>query len=302
MKVNKMTKEQKDIELGKLKKANQTRKLQMAQKAGYKTIEGYIKALGGIVSNKKTSPKVVKEKPVKKEEPSSEKTDYVIAFDTTGSMSSYIDAVRRHVSSLIPELFSNSSDLMMKIVAFGDYCDMTNVKLMQFGNAFQTTQLTNNQKELINFVKTAKDTNGCDSDEFYELVIKKIVEETPWRENSKRVILLIADANPHKVGYVFGGVTHKIDWKKEARKAAEMAIQIDTINCGHSGHEFRKELSEITNGVNIDFQSSGKTTELIIATTYARSSKLSFTASMNAAMDSGDDELIGMYKKINETL
>lgn len=302
MKVNKMTKEQKDIELGKLKKANQARKLQMAQKAGYKTVEGYIKALGGTVSNKKTSPKVVKKEPVKKEEPSSEKTDYVVAFDTTGSMSGYIGAVKEHVSSLIPELFSNSSDLMMKIVAFGDYCDMTNVKQMQFGKAFQTTDLTNNKTTLINFVKTAQSTGGGDSEEFYELVIKKIVEETPWREGSKRVILLIADDNPHKVGYNYGGVQHKIDWRQEAKKAAGMAIQIDTINCGSRGNEFRKELSEVTDGVNIDFQSSSKTVDLIKATTYARSSMMSFTASMSAAMDSGDDELIGMYKKINETL
>ena len=33
------------------------------------------------------------------------------------------------------------------------------------------------------------DTSGGDGPEFYELVIKKIVEETEWREGSTRSIL-----------------------------------------------------------------------------------------------------------------
>jgi Mg-chelatase subunit ChlD len=300
MRVSRMTKEQKLEALGKLKKANKERKILLAQKAGYKTVEGYLKALGGEVK-KPTATKKPEVKKVSKDE--SEKTDYVIAFDTTGSMGGYIRDVKIHVSSLIPELFSNSEDLMMKIVAFGDYSDMENEKNGVFGKAFQTSQLTDNQNDLINFVNTARNTGGGDAEEFYELVIKKIVEETPWRKNSKRVILLIADDNPHNVGYRSrGGIIYKIDWRQEARKAAGMGIQIDTINCGSTGNKFRKELSEVTDGVNIDFKSQSKTTELIKATTYARSSKESFTKSMSMAMSSGDDELIGLYKKINETL
>ena len=62
------------------------------------------------------------------------KLDLVIAFDTTGSMSTYIDEVRKNVTTLIPALFSENEDLKLGIVAFGDYCDMKNIG--DFGDAY----------------------------------------------------------------------------------------------------------------------------------------------------------------------
>ena len=111
--------------------------------------------------------------------------DMVIAFDTTGSMAAYIDAVRKEVAELIPRLFKDNEDLRLGIVAFGDYCDMNNAQ--DFGDAYQCLMPTNNENDIIKFVRETKDTSGGDGDEFYELVIKKIVEETPWREGSTRV-------------------------------------------------------------------------------------------------------------------
>ena len=145
------------------------------------------------------------------------KLDMVIAFDTTGSMSAYIDAVRKEVADLIPKLFKDNPELRLGIVAFGDYCDMRNAK--DFGIAYQCIMPTDNENELIRFIKESKDTSGGDGDEFYELVIKKIVEETPWREGSSRSILLIADAEPHGLGYSYENIIkgNQIDWREEAR-------------------------------------------------------------------------------------
>ena len=137
------------------------------------------------------------------------KLDMVIAFDTTGSMAQYIGAVRKEVSELIPQLFKDSEDLRLGIVAFGDYCDMNNHQ--DFGDAYQYIAPTANENELIKFVLNSKDTSGGDGPEFYELVIKKIVEETQWREGSTRSILLIADAVPHEVGYSYGNIVWSPD-------------------------------------------------------------------------------------------
>ena len=112
--------------------------------------------------------------------------DMVIAFDTTGSMAAYIDDVRKEVSELIPRLFRANPDLRLGIVAFGDYCDMPNAK--EFGDAYQCIQLTENENDLVKFVIESKNTNGGDGDEFYELVIKKIVEETHWRQVRRAAI------------------------------------------------------------------------------------------------------------------
>lgn len=60
-----------------------------------------------------------------------------------------------------------------------------------FGDAYQCLPLTKNENDIIKFIKHTQDTSGGDGDEFYELVIKKIVEETDWREGSTRSILLI---------------------------------------------------------------------------------------------------------------
>lgn len=218
--------------------------------------------------------------------------DMVIAFDTTGSMSSYIKAVRRHVIDLIPKLFAANPKLKVSIVAFGDYCDMHSKS--DFGDAYQVIDLTDNENKLIEFVKKARKTSGGDGDEFYELVIKKIIEETSWREGSTKSVLLIADASPHGIGYSFGDIVinNQIDWREEAKKAAANGIKIDTMQCSNS--RWYKELSEMTNGINLPFKTDSKTSQVIEAASYARggeSTRGLFKVTMDSALASGDTEL-----------
>lgn len=196
------------------------------------------------------------------------KLDMVIAFDTTGSMASYIEAVRNEVAELIPRLFKDNQDLRLGIVAFGDYCDMNSA--YDFGDAYQCIKPTDNENALIKFVRESQDTSGGDGDEFYELVIKRIVDETPWREGSTRSILLIADAAPHPLGYTFKDyvVGNQIDWRKEAQKAAAEKIKIDTVTI--TDEPWYKELSKMTNGVSVPFKSGHKTATLVEAAVSSR--------------------------------
>ena len=196
--------------------------------------------------------------------------DMVIAFDTTGSMAAYIEDVRQQVADLIPRLFKDNDDLRLGIVAFGDYCDMDSKN--NFGDAYQCLSPTNNENDIIKFIRESKDTSGGDGDEFYELVIKKIVEETPWRHGSTRSILLISDAEPHEIGYTYEDyvIRNQIDWRHEARKAAKRRIKIDTVTI--SPLPWYKELSRMTNGISVPFSSSHNTSDLIVAGTMARGS------------------------------
>lgn len=207
---------------------------------------------------KKISPKVIG------------KLDMVIAFDTTGSMAAYIEDVRQQVAELIPKLFKDNDDLRLGIVAFGDYCDMNGKD--DYGDAYQCLPLTKNENDIIKFIKDSKDTGGGDGDEFYELVIKKIVEETEWRDGSTRSILLISDAEPHELGYTYRDyvVKNQIDWKQEASKAAKLNIKIDTVTINPL--PWYKELSKMTNGISVPFSSSSHTSDLIMAGAYARGS------------------------------
>ena len=198
------------------------------------------------------------------------KLDMVIAFDTTGSMAAYIEDVRKQVAELVPRLFKDNEDLRLGIVAFGDYCDMKGPN--EFGNAYQCLPLTDNENDIIRFIRDSENTSGGDGDEFYELVIKKIVEETEWREESTRSILLIADAEPHPIGYSYENIVSRnsIDWKKEAEKAAGKKIKIDTVTITDA--PWFKELSAMTNGISVPFCSYDKTGDLIMASAMARGS------------------------------
>lgn len=222
--------------------------------------------------------------------------DMVIAFDTTGSMSRYISAVKEHVKELIPKLFKQNPDLRIGIVAFGDYCDMPSK--YEFGRAYQVCKLTDDENKLMKFIINAKDTSGGDGDEFYELVIKKIVEETNWREGSTKAVLLIADAEPHKVGYSWSNivVNNQIDWREEAKKAAEKGIKFDTLTIDKV--EWYKELSSITNGVSAPFSTSSKTSQLVEAAALARGGEKTrglYKITMDSFKASGDAEMTAVY-------
>ena len=233
--------------------------------------------------------KPVVESKHKGEATSDGKLDMVIAFDTTGSMSLYIGDVKKHVTELVPKLLDANPDMRIGVVAFGDYCDMP--KKGVFGKAYQVLPLTDNRDTIINFVRNAQNTSGGDSDEFYELVIKKITEETDWRKRATKAVLLIADADPHPMGYSYSDrVVHsKIDWREEAKKSAALGIKWDTMKIRHT-KKWMEYLSSLTNGVSVPFSKSENTSHLVEAASYARGGEKTRGVFM-ATMDSFKEDL-----------
>ena len=168
----------------------------------------------------------------------------------------------------------------------------------KFGSAYQVCELTDDEDILIEFITNAQDTYGGDSNEFYELVIKKIVEETNWREGSTKAVLLIADAEPHEVGYSHSDrvVNNQIDWREEAKKAAEKGIKFDTLTIDKIG--WYKELSSTTNGVSAPFSTSSKTSQLVEAAALARGGEKTrclYEVTMDNFVASGDAEMTAVY-------
>lgn len=231
---------------------------------------------------------------VEKVSTESGKLDMVIAFDTTGSMSLYIKEVRQHIKELIPQLFEDNPNIRISIVAFGDYCDMASE--FELGNAYQVIKLTNDANALIEFVKRAKDTAGGDWEEFYELVIHKVTEETEWREGSERAVLLIADAGPHSVNYTYPskGIKGSYDWREEARKSAKKGIKWDTTVCG-GRDSWYKELSKITGGVCVPFKTADNSSEMVRATALARGGAATMDSFTKAMAECKDSEMKAVY-------
>lgn len=272
------------------KKSNKAAREKMIARWGFSTEEEFLASLqetpnlveSVVAPSGSTEP----EKPL----------DMVVAFDCTGSMNSYIASVRQHVETLVKDLFTKTPNLRMKIVAFGDYCDPEDTR-------FQYTQLTNDQATLIEFVKKARNTGGGDSNEFYEYVIKRVVEETDWRKDSQKSFLLIGDDAPHPVGYTYKDVIkkNKIDWKIEAIKASKLGIQIDTLRI-HPNQQWYQELASMTGGVCMEFSNAHQTSAIVEGLAYVRGSKASFMATLDSVMKSDDEELKGAYKTISKLL
>lgn len=246
---------------------------------------------------------VVDEKPAKEKKATSAECmhDMIIAFDTTGSMYSYLNAVKKHVTSLIPELLATNPNMRIGVVAFGDYYDMPSKN--EFGKAYQSKELTRDANSLIKFVKNAARTLGGDSDEFYELVMHKIINETDWREDAIKTVLLIADAAPHPVGYKYGKICNTIDWREEAKDAASKCIQFDTLSI--TGSSWYKELSDMTNGVYAPFISSSKVQEAVKMSAFSRGGMATIDAFMSTMCSyekAGDRELTAMANAYSKKL
>ena len=219
--------------------------------------------------------------------------DIVIAFDTTGSMSSYITAVRRKVEEFTNTFFSTLPNLQMAICAFGDYCD-------SITDRFQYTNLTDDKTKIIKAIKEYKNTSGGDNDEFYELVIKNIVEKTTWRKDSKRIFILIGDCKPHEIGYSCEKevINNQIDWREECQKAANKSIIIDTLNI--EDEKWYEEAAEITGGICTPFKNAEKVEHAIKAMIYVDTNKTEFNKQKETAIKSGDKQVIETYRVVEE--
>lgn len=122
------------------------------------------------------------------------------------------------------------------------------------------------------------------------------MDETSWREDSQKAILLISDAEPHPLGYSFEDkvVDNRIDWREEARKAAAKMIKIDTVTI--TGRPWYNELSAMTNGISVPFRTGGKTADLVEAATLARGSMKSRRKFDELESRCEDEEMKAVYR------
>lgn len=242
--------------------------------------------------SKKAEPKVEEPKAEpRKEEPKieakavSDRMDVVISFDTTGSMYSVLADVRRDIKNAVSELFTvfGKDNLRIAIIAHGDYCDASTTYVLQ------QTEFSNNVDDLCKFVTSVERTYGGDSDECYELVLKTVTE-LEWREDAKKIFIMIGDANPHKVGYMCGGVKNSINWRIEVTKLADMGVQIYGVHALHnyrqSSASFYHTVSEATNGVYLTLDNFSDVLQIISATCYKNHSEESYADFIDRVLNS----------------
>jgi von Willebrand factor type A domain-containing protein len=193
--------------------------------------------------------------------------DLYLSFDTTGSMGPCIHQVRQEVSGFIDTLFREVDDLRIGLVAHGDYCDA--------GSYYVTAhhELSSNKESLKGFVRTVGRTGGGDSDECYELVMKEVARVN-WRSEANKVFVLIADADPHEVGYRYGSFVVRDDWRDVAKDLVSRGIAIYPVQClgDRSRKDFYNTLARISGTPRLLLAQFSNIVKLITAIAYKQES------------------------------
>ncbi|XP_065930600.1 uncharacterized protein [Magallana gigas] len=185
------------------------------------------------------------------------------SFDTTGSMSSSINAVKENVQELILRLQTDIPGLRIAVFAHGDYCDKNSSYVTKH------IDFSTDLKELCNWVKNVESTGGGDSDECYELVLHG-VQSLSWTPRSQRALVMIGDANPHGVNYPDNKL--RLDWEVELDKLAAMSVRVYGVQCGGSGDErtknFYQTLANKTAGRRVELEQFSNLFDFIMAICY----------------------------------
>ena len=148
--------------------------------------------------------------------------DVIFSFDTTGSMNSIIDSVRKNLVNTVDRLFNEIKGIRIGVIVHGDYCD--------YPKMCYKIEPSRQVETLKQFIKQAPNTSGGDSPECYEFVLN-LAQKMTWKSKVK-VLVLIGDESPHEVGYDFPkklpdlGEKLKISWKEETKKCKENGIAI----------------------------------------------------------------------------
>lgn len=176
-----------------------------------------------------------------------DKLEIVFNFDTTGSMYPCLDQVRRNLENTVGSLFKEIPNLRIGLGANGDYCD-----LRHYGYITKQVDLTTDLYTLTQFVRNVNPTGGGgNGGEAYELVLKQAQTAFNWSLNSRKILVMIGDEIAHTPNYRDN--VDRIDWRHEARKLADMGIQIYTIQClsRPEAPPYYSELARIGNGYHL---------------------------------------------------
>jgi hypothetical protein len=171
-----------------------------------------------------------------------ERTQLVISFDTTGSMATCIESVKRVVKETVERLITHLPNIQIGILAHGDYCDERMYYLVK------TLNFTRNVQDICNFVTNVGHTGGGDFEEAYEYAMYTTRTTFAWTPQSNKGMIMIGDATPHTPTYAMN--TLHLDWRNEARLLCEAGIKVYSVRCMDwpESNTFYKELARLTNG------------------------------------------------------
>jgi len=193
--------------------------------------------------------------------PENPSVEICFSFDTTGSMSHYIDEVKKMVEKVTRQLTGDLPDIRISIIAHGDYCDSKKYVLKRL-------DLSNDVSPICDFITGVEGTYGGDADECYELVLRE-AQNLEWSPSSAKALVVIGDASPHKPNEYF-----KINWETEVEKLRVMGVRIYGVRCGTSKAAFYDEIANRTGGATLEISKFQEITEIIMGLCYTEAAEM----------------------------
>jgi len=120
--------------------------------------------------------------------------DFVFVIDQTGSMQSYIDAIRKQMFDFTKMIKGRGIDYTLSLVAFSDYIDLIE-------------QPTENVNQFTTWLSDLKAKGGGDVKENALEAIEKSIEKIKYRPSANKVLVLVTDAPYHQKGEQGVGTT-----------------------------------------------------------------------------------------------
>ena len=195
--------------------------------------------------------------------------DVVISFDTTGSMSTVLDQVRRKIKQTVERLMGELPDIHIGIIVHGDYCDERSTYVTRH------LDLTHDTVSITDFVEQTPATGGGDAPECYELVLHE-AQELSWRPEAKRVLVMIGDSIPHTPE----DNPQHLDWRTEVAALAASGINIYAVQALNykPSMAFYREMAETSAGFHLSLGQFAEITAMLIAICYRQHTDIKLLA------------------------
>eukprot|EP01103_Thecamoeba_quadrilineata_P012260 TRINITY_DN3118_c0_g1_i1.p1 TRINITY_DN3118_c0_g1~~TRINITY_DN3118_c0_g1_i1.p1 ORF type:complete len:495 (+),score=114.09 TRINITY_DN3118_c0_g1_i1:73-1557(+) len=186
-------------------------------------------------------------------------TDVIFSFDTTGSMYSYLEEVRKNLKAMASKLIKDVPKIRIGIIAMGDYCDDISSYVIKY------LDFTNNADEICTWIEKVGSTGGGDSPEAYELALKTARLNFKWASGNKALVV-IGDATPHPPSYT----DQDIFWGDELDQLIKLGVKVYGVQANEAADAtaFYEELSNRSGGVCIKLKHINLITDMFQAVCY----------------------------------
>lgn len=188
--------------------------------------------------------------------------DVVFMFDTTGSMSSYLNEVQRNVIKMIEDILKESPSVQFGVIVYKDHGS-------EGENSYyltKTCHLTNNKSDVINFLRSDEIAPGAGGGgpEAVECALNDATKLS-WTSNTKAIIL-IGDKPPHGVMDSFNECPRGIDYREETKKLLNIGVKIYSVLCNnvYETEVTFKWFADQTNGKFLKLESIDDLVDIIV--------------------------------------